>query len=115
MKAGQAAPRALNILLAEDDPRDIDKVNEALVQDGVAAEFFLVNDGEEVVDYLRGEGEFGERHHFPFPDLIVLNVNMPRMSGLDVLKWLKDHPNCSHVPTVMLSASGDDDHIEEAY
>jgi CheY-like chemotaxis protein len=115
MKAGQVAPRALNILLAEDDPGDIDKVNEAVARDGIPAQFFLVNDGQEVLDYLRGEGEFGEREKFPFPDLIVLNVHMPQMSGLDVLKWLKEHPNCSHVPTVMLSASADEDHIEEAY
>src|SRR5436190_15202522 len=115
MKAGQPAPRTLNILLAEDDPGEVAKVNQALESDGVAAKFYLVGDGQEVVDYLRGEAEFGQRAEFPFPDLIVLNLHMPGMSGLDVLKWLKDNPSCSHVPTVMLSASGDENHIEEAY
>src|SRR2546430_6458937 len=114
-EAGQSAPRSLNILLAEDDPQDVSKLNQALENDGVPARFYLVADGEEAVDYLRGEREFGDRNEFPFPDVVVVNLHMPGMSGLDVLKWLKDHPSCAHVPTVMLSASGDENHIEEAY
>lgn len=65
--------------------------------------------------YLCGEGDFAARDRFPFPDLVVLNLHMPEMSGLDVLKWLRDHPACSHVPTVMLSGSNDESALEEAY
>jgi CheY-like chemotaxis protein len=115
MEAGKPAPRLLNILLAEDDPQDITKLNDALARDGVAARFFIVRDGDEVVDYLRGEGAFAERGKFPFPDLLVLNLHMPRMSGLDVLSWLNQHPPCAQLPTVMLSGSSDEAAVEEAY
>jgi two-component system, response regulator len=74
-----------------------------------------VSDGVEVVGYLKGEGEFSNREQFPFPDLLILDLKMPRMDGLQVLRWLRVHAAFSTLITVMLSSSGLQHDIVEAY
>jgi CheY-like chemotaxis protein len=74
-----------------------------------------VHDGEQVVQYLRGDGKYGNRAEFPFPDLLLIDLKMPRMDGLGVLDWLRAHPDCSYLPTIMLSGSGLNSDIQEAH
>jgi CheY-like chemotaxis protein len=118
MRPKSSAPTALNILLAEDDPNDIRLLNFALARDGnngIPARFALARDGEEVLEYLQGEKGFVDREQFPFPDLLILDLNMPKMDGLEVLRWLKRNAACARLPVVMLSGSGLQKDVEEAY
>jgi CheY-like chemotaxis protein len=115
MRARAGAPKILNVLLAEDDPNDLKLVTLALARQSVPARFFTVNDGEEVLSYLKGEGTFADRSAFPVPDLLVLDLKMPRLDGFEVVKWVRQNHRCIRLPIVMLSGSGLDEDVEEAY
>lgn len=103
------------ILVAEDDPRDRELLLHAAQPNGCDFELHLTNDGEEALHYLKGSGRFADRVRHPFPDLVVLDLKMPRVNGLEVLKWLRHGSRHARIPTVMLSGSGLDHDVEEAY
>src|SRR6185503_3266550 len=103
-----------SILYAEDDPNDI-----ALVQVCLAArhEFDLhfVRDGVEAVDYLAGRGEFTDRRIHPLPELILIDIKMPGLSGFDVLAWLCQQPSLAIIPVVVVSSSDQQSDINRVY
>jgi two-component system response regulator len=104
------------VLIAEDDPNDLELLRLATYREGVrAVRFKHVIDGQEAIDYLEGRGEYTDRHQNPFPDLVVLDLKMPRIDGLEVLDWLRGHPICQRLPVVMLSGSGLEKDVESAY
>ena len=74
-----------------------------------------VENGEEALQYLRGEGKYKDRTAFPFPGVIITDLKMPRVSGFEVLKWLRKHPECGVIPAVVLSASAMENDIVQAY
>jgi CheY-like chemotaxis protein len=99
----------------EDDVNDVKLLRQALARNGISPHLEVVTDGEEALHYLQHEGEFSNRLEHPFPDVIFIDLKMPRLGGLDVLRWLHDNPNCQVVPTIVFSASRMDDDIKEAY
>src|SRR5438874_9323054 len=103
------------ILFADDDENDRLLMRRALKGAGVSVEARDVHDGEEVIRYLQGEEPYADRGKFPFPDLLVLDLKMPRMNGLEVLGWLQQHPACSTLPVVMVSGSGLEEDVTEAH
>jgi len=103
------------VLVADDDPHDLELLHLAIQRNGVKADIHEVHDGEQVVRYLRGENEFSDRVAHPFPDLLLVDLKMPRMDGLEVLKWMRENPQCNRLPRVMLSGSGLEKDVEEAY
>ena len=105
----------LRILPAEDDPNDITLLRHALKRNGIAAQVQVVADGDQAIKYLRREGKYADRAAFPFPDLLLLDQKMPLISGVEVLEWLRHQPECANLPVVMLSGSGLQADIEEAY
>ena len=105
----------LVILLAEDDGNDAEIFTHALAKSGVEAKLHIVGDGEEVMDYLQGRGKFRNRRAHPFPDIIVLDLKMPRVNGLELLEWLGKSPQYGRLPKIMLSGSGLQDDVEHAY
>jgi CheY-like chemotaxis protein len=105
----------LVILVAEDNPHEAELLHLAMNGDGMHANVQEVKDGQEAIDYLRGYGEYGNRLTHPFPDLLLLDLQMPGRSGLDVLKWMQTHPQCNRLPKVMLSSSDLDGEVEQAY
>ena len=105
----------LVMLVAEDDPNDVTLFRHALKRNGIAAETRIVHDGDEVLKYLRGTGQYADRVKYPFPDLLLLDLKMPLMSGVDVLKWIRTRSDCANLPVVMLSGSGLQADVEEAY
>ena len=104
--------RPIEVLLVEDSPTDI-----ALTQEGLkVAEFEnklnVVEDGADALDYLYGRGAFGDRH---LPDLVLLDLNLPKVSGFDVLKHIKGSDQLKQIPVVVLTTSKDDNDILKAY
>jgi two-component system response regulator len=110
--------RGFTILLAEDDGNDVvlfkHAVEESAEASRVSIKVQVVGDGAEAISYLDGEGAFSDRNVHPFPDLIVLDLRMAGLGGLEVLRWLKEHPEYRRVPKVLLSGSSEDRDIEAA-
>jgi CheY-like chemotaxis protein len=105
----------LNILLVEDDSNDVLLMKRALEKNGLHSPVYVVGDGEQALAYLQHSGTFSDRSQFPFPDVILMDLKLPRVSGLEVLRWLHDHPQCPAVPTIVLSASRIEEDVSEAY
>lgn len=103
-----APDRPYNVLLVEDDPADALLIEDALVERGMARTISQVNDGVAALEYLRDPAR--ER-----PDLIVLDLNMPRMNGRELLTVLKDDAALRSIPVVVLTTSAAPDDIEDAY
>lgn len=103
------------VLIAEDNPNDVELLRLALKKAGVEHPLRIVGDGQEAVDYLAGRGKFADRSAYPFPDVILLDIKMPKMSGLEVLQWVKAHPECAVIPTVIFTASSQESDIKDAY
>ncbi len=103
------------ILIVDDDPNDRFLIEAALRTTGTSCDFRVLRDGAEAIAYLKGEGEFADRRQHPYPILLITDLKMPGVDGLEVLEYLKNKPRASIVPTVVLSSSGDPDDIEKAY
>jgi CheY-like chemotaxis protein len=103
------------ILLAEDSDADAFLVELALQKTGITNPIQRVRDGEEAIAYLNAEGRFADRVAFPFPEVIVLDIKMPKLSGLEVLEWIRDHPQFRVIPTIVMSCSDDAEDVRGAY
>lgn len=107
------------ILLAEDDSNDAMlfkyAVADSAAKSRINIDVRIVGDGADAIAYLSGKGDFAVRHSHPFPDLIVLDLKMPRLTGLDVLRWLIEHPEYRRVAKILLTGSSEDRDIEAAY
>ena len=87
----------------------------ALERNGCDVNLQQVNDGSEAIEYLEGRGRFANRRKYPMPDILVLDLKMQLLSGFEVLLWLRQHPECAKIPTVVLSGSGQEKDVEQAY
>ena len=105
-------PRPIEILLVEDSPGDVTLTVEALRDAKVANNLHVARDGEEALRFLRHEGEFAEK---PRPDLILLDLNMPRKDGREVLADLKADDELKRIPVVVLTTSQSEDDVAAAY
>jgi len=103
------------ILVAEDDPNDADLLKLAMHRGGITERICFVKDGQEAIDYLRGNGKYADRKEFPFPTVVITDLKMPRLDGLQLLDWLHRHPECNVIPTVLMSASGLGSDVQKAY
>ncbi len=108
----EATPRTVHVLLVEDDAADELLMQEALRQAPVPVDLDVVEDGIQALDYLRGEGE---HRAATIPDLIVLDLKLPRMSGLECLAVIKADPQLRHVPVIILSTSDAQEDIRRSY
>jgi CheY-like chemotaxis protein len=105
-------PRPIEILLVEDSPGDVTLTIEALRDAKVANNLHVARDGEEALRFLRQEGEFADK---PRPDLVLLDLNMPRMDGREVLAEMKADPVFKRIPVVVLTTSQSEDDVAAAY
>jgi CheY-like chemotaxis protein len=115
---GMAVPLAsepLNILLAEDNPDDVFFFRSAYKRAALAGTLNAVCDGVEVQAYLNGEESFGDRELYPFPDVLLLDLNMPRVNGFEVLEWIRDNPKFCRLIVHVLSYSSREADIERVY
>jgi CheY-like chemotaxis protein len=96
---------AAPILLAEDDTNDVFFFKRAMEKLAIPNQVHVARDGKEAVAYLNGDGEFSNREKYPLPGLIVLDLNMPRQNGFEILAWLRQTPPLDELPAVILTSS----------
>lgn len=102
----------VRILLVEDSAADVELTREVLRETKLANELSVVGDGEQAMRYVLQEGEFADR---PRPDLILLDLNLPRKDGREVLKELKHHPTLRRIPIIVLTTSSAERDILSSY
>src|SRR5690349_2312827 len=106
---------SLGILLAEDDQNDVLLLQRAFERAKIQNPLFVARDGEEAMNFLSGCGHFSNRTEYPLPSLALFDLKMPKVSGFELLKWLRAQPALSCLPVVVFSSSNDPHDIEEAY
>jgi CheY-like chemotaxis protein len=104
------AARRLRVLLVEDNPGDVELVTDAVRE--FPCDISVARDGAEALEYLRKEGPHGDAAE---PDLVLLDLNLPRLSGREVLEQVKADPTLKHIPVVILSSSQARHDLLEAY
>jgi CheY-like chemotaxis protein len=93
------------ILLVEDEPAHIEIVRRNFEISRLANRLLYVEDGQAALDYLYREGEYNDPEKFPMPNLILLDLRLPKVDGLEVLKTIKSDPKLSNIPVVILTTS----------
>jgi CheY-like chemotaxis protein len=104
-----------SILVVEDDEADLFLLRRALTDAGVSNPLRIAHDGKECVDFLASLRPPAEMAAASAPRLVLLDLKMPRLSGIDVLRWLRDQPVLRSIPVVVLSSSANQRDIEQAY
>ncbi len=102
----------IDVLLVEDNPGDVRLTREALKEGKIAVNLRVANDGLEAMKMLRQEGEYVS---LPLPDIVLLDLNMPRMDGREVLRQIKTDDNLKRLPVVVLTTSAAEKDILQAY
>lgn len=107
--------KIIKILLVEDNPDDIEITKRALKEAKVINRLWIVRDGQEAMDFLRHEGDYKDTSVSPKPGLILLDINLPKLNGIDVLMAVKKDPVLKTIPVVMLTVSKRDEDIVKSY
>ena len=108
-------PPGLPILIAEDDEDEALLLGHALKAIGVANPVLMVDNGEHVIAYLKGEGQFADRATFPLPAVLITDLKMPAVGGFELLEWLRHHPHFAIIPTLVFSNSAEPQDVQRAY
>jgi two-component system response regulator len=103
------------ILLVEDDPADVEITRRALRESAAPVELIVVRDGQEAVDYLLRQGAHAAGAGWRLPDLVLLDLNLPRLNGREVLDRLRATPQFRAVPVVVLTTSGRPEDVRDVY
>jgi CheY-like chemotaxis protein len=98
-----AFPLTLKVLVADDDENDRFLVQHAFIRLGLSPPLALLRDGEQVIEYLLGQGDYSDRSTWPLPDLVLADHWMPRLSGIDVLNWIRSEPRFSNLAVLLVS------------
>jgi CheY-like chemotaxis protein len=107
--------RPITVLIADDDPEDRMLAEEALQGGRLANDIRTVEDGEELLEYLRRRGKYAAPDSAPRPGLILLDLNMPRMDGREALRVIKGDPELRRIPVVVLTTSKAEEDIVRSY
>ena len=100
------------ILIAEDNPGDVELIRESVIEMDIPNNISIVGDGVEAWDFIRQKGQFKDA---PIPDLILLDLNLPKKNGWSLLQLLKKDKQYRKIPVVVLTSSESDDDIQKAY
>ena len=103
------------ILVAEDNGDDVLLIRMAFQKAGLTNPMAIVSNGEEVVHYLKGEGIYSDRKKYPIPSILLLDLKMPRMTGFEVLSWIKQQPEWRSLPVIVLTMSAYGPDVKQAY
>ena len=107
--------RPIDILLVEDNEADVKITLRAFQKAKVKNNIYVANDGQEALDFIHHEGKYQDPKKFPCPDLILLDINMPKMNGFEVLKKLKSNPQFNFILVVMLTSSKNEEDVMKSY
>lgn len=110
-----SSPKSITILMAEDDPDDRVLAREALEESSLANDLRFVQDGEELLDYLRQRGKYSDPSLAPRPGLILLDLNMPKKDGREAVREIKADPALRRIPIVVLTTSKAEEDIFRSY
>lgn len=105
-------PESVHVLLVEDNPADVRLTREVLAEGRIVNTLHVVGDGEQAMDFLRRKGQYANS---PRPHLVLLDLNLPRRDGREVLAEIKSDPDLMVIPVVVLTTSRSDRDILESY
>jgi CheY-like chemotaxis protein len=105
----------LTVLHVDDDPNDTALLEAARRKAGVDFRLENVGDGDQAIAYLSGLGKYANRASHPWPTLVLLDLKMPRATGFEILRWIRNHPDCKTLPVVVLSGSELQEDMRQAY
>lgn len=103
------------ILLVEDLDDDIILIRRAFSAAGLNYPLYVVRDGEAAMDYLLGTGKYASRDEYPLPELILLDLKMPKVDGLELLRWIRQQPDLKSLRVIVLTSSEDIYDVNKAY
>jgi two-component system response regulator len=103
------------ILVVEDNPSDIDLTVRAFEKSGLPSQLVVAEDGQEAIDYLWGQGKWAGRDLYDLPALTLLDLKLPKISGHDVLKRIREEPRTRRMPVVILTSSREEQDVAEGY
>jgi CheY-like chemotaxis protein len=102
------------ILLAEDNPKDVELTLEAMAENNLANQVIVVHDGVEALEYLRCEGKYASRKP-ENPAIVLLDIKMPRMGGIEVLRNIRSDPKLKRIPVIILTSSREEEDLNQSY
>lgn len=105
----------VEILLVEDDPRDVELTKHALKKENLCNNIHVVSDGEEALDFLFGRAAYTDRKEGPNPYLVLLDLKLPKVDGLEVLREMKSNARTRLIPVVILTSSREQRDLVESY
>jgi CheY-like chemotaxis protein len=108
-------PSTVTVLHIDDDANDTALLQAATRSANLDFQLHNVEDGERAIAYLSGGGPYSDRTVYPLPSLILLDLKMPRATGFEVLKWIRQHPELGNLPVVVLSGSELQEDVRKAY
>ena len=108
-----ASPRV--ILFAEDDPDDVLLFRRVITRFFPEHQLRTVADGDQAISYLRGGGEYVNRARYPLPELVVLDIHLPKTNGLHVLEWIRGDTSLRGAIVLILTGSDSEEHVRRAY
>jgi CheY-like chemotaxis protein len=114
-KPESPAKTPVTVLHVDDDPNDTALLKVACAKADVNFVVQNIGDGGEVIDYLSGTGKYADRTLYRLPGLVLLDLKMPRATGLEILKWIRSHSVLKHLPVIVLSGSELREDMERAY
>jgi len=107
--------KIIKLLLVEDNPDDILMAQRALKEAKVICRLWIVKDGQAALDFLQHRGQYGDFAAAPRPELLLLDINLPGINGLEVLKKIKEDPDLKRIPAVMFTISRREEDIARGY
>lgn len=107
--------KTVEILLVEDNPNDVELTLHALKENNLSNHIEVVRDGEEALDFIFGAGPFSHRSVNPCPKVILLDLKLPKVDGLEVLKRIKSDPRTRTIPVTILTSSREERDVVESY
>ena len=93
------------ILLVEDNDDDVFFMRRAVTRSGIDCSLQIVRDGQQAIDYLKGQGQYADRDQYPLPTLVFLDLKLPYIHGFEVLEWIREQPNLKDLCTLILTSS----------
>lgn len=114
-KKAPTSGKPVTVLHVDDDPNDTTLLQVACAKAAVDFHLCNIGDGKQVIEYLSGTGKYADRTRYQLPELVLLDLKMACVQGLDVLKWIRNHSTLSSLPVIVLSGSELQEDIRQAY